>query len=128
MKIHTAQDLDHAIEALESRKKLQERMLSEQFHTTVEHYKPKNLIKAAFNKVIEPGSTQSRVLKTAGGLGVGLLAKSLFLGKSTSFLGKIAANALKVSATNTVMHNTNTISAWGKAIYKNFFTKKYKPA
>ena len=124
MKIHTAADLDKAIEALEHRKSLQEGMLTDQFHATVEHFKPMNLIKSAFHKVVEPGSTQSTILKTAGGLGAGLLAKKLFLGKSTSLLGKLAANALKIGATNTVLHNSDHISAWGKAIYKNLFKKK----
>ena len=124
MKIETAQDLDKAIEALETRKKIQEGLLNDHFKATVEHFKPKNLLKSALHNIAEPGSTESMVLKTAGGLGAGLLAKSILLGKSNSFLGKIAANALKVATTNTVMHNTDKVSAWTRAIYRNLFTKK----
>lgn len=126
MKINNAKDLDKAIEELERRKVLQEAMLTDQFHATVDHFKPKNLLKAAFHKVADAGSTRSTILKTIGGLGIGLLTKNILIGKSTNLLTKLAANALKVGATNTVLHNTDKISAWSKAIYKNLFSKNGK--
>ena len=126
MKINNAKDLDTAIEELERRKVLQEAMLTDQFHATVDHFKPKNLLKAAFHKVADAGSTRSTILKTLGGLGIGLLTKNILIGKSTNLLTKLAANALKVGATNTVLHNTDKISAWSKAVYKNLFTKNGK--
>jgi len=126
MKINTSHDLDKAIEELERRKTLQEGMLSDQFHATVDHFRPANLIKSAFHKVVDSTDVKSTVLKAAGGIGAGFLAKNLLLGKSTSLIGKLASNALKVGATNTVLGNTDKIAAWGTAIYKNLFTKKHK--
>jgi len=126
MQIHTSQDLDNAILELERRKVIQESILKQQFNDTVDHYRPKNLLKSAFNKVLEPSDTRTTILKAAGGLGIGLLTKSLFLGKSTSMLGRLAGNALKMTATNTVIKNTDKISAWGTAIYHNLFSKKAK--
>ena len=124
MKITTSGDLDIAIEELERRKVLQEAMLNDQFQATVEHFKPSNLLKSAFHKVVDSSGVGSTVLKAAGGLGVGFLAKSLLIGKSTNMITKLAAGALKVGTTNAVMHNSDKISAWGKAIYNNLFTKK----
>lgn len=124
--MNTSTDLDTAIEELERRKVLQEAMLNDQFHATVDHFKPKNLLKAAFSKVAEPGSAGNAVLTAAGGLGIGFLAKSLIIGKSTGILSKLAASALKVGATNSVLHNSDKITAWGKAIYNNLFKKKKK--
>ena len=124
MKIESSKDLDLAIEALESRKSLQEQMLSDQFHSTVDYFKPVNLIKHAVKKVANSTDVPGMVLKAASGLGAGLLAKNVLLGKSTSFLGKLAGNAVKVGATNTVLHNTDKITAWGTAIYNNLFKKK----
>jgi hypothetical protein len=124
MHIHTSQDLENAIAELERKKVIQEKILTEQFHATVNHFKPGNLIKDAFRKVIEPGDTRSNILKTAGGLGAGLLAKNLIFGKATSIIGKLASNAIKVGATNSVLHNSDKIAAWGSAIYNNLFKKK----
>ena len=121
--INNCEDLDKAIEELERRKVIREAILTEQFHATVNHFKPGNLIKSAFNNVISPSHTRDNILKTVGSIGVGLLTKNLFLGKSTSIIGKLASNALKVGATNGIMHNTDKISAWSSAIYNNLFKK-----
>ena len=86
MQINTSQDLDAAIEELERRKVIQESILKDQFHTTIEHFKPGNLIKGAFRKVIEPGDTRSTILKTAGGLGAGLVGFAGF------FFGDLATS------------------------------------
>ena len=124
MKLHNAQDLDRAIIELERRKVIQETILVQQFHTTVDHFKPKNLLKSAFNKVLEPSDTRTTIMKAAGGLGIGMLAKKMFFGKSHSLIGKLATNALKITATNSVINHADTIAAWGTAIYHNLFKKK----
>ena len=126
MKIHNSQDLDNAIIELERRKVIQESILKQQYRDTVDHFRPKNLLKSAFNNILEPGDTRSTLLKAAGGLGVGLLTKNLLLGKTTSVIGKLASNALKVTATNSVIKNTDKITAWGTAIFHNLFSKKNK--
>lgn len=124
MEIKNVIDLDAAIAALEKKKVIQEAILKNQYHETVEHYRPKNLIKSAFKNVLEPGETGNTILKTVGGIGAGLLAKNLVFGAgATSLIGKFASNALKVGATNTVINNKDKIAAWGISIYKNLFTK-----
>ena len=121
--ICNCEDLDKAIEELELRRVLRQAMVTEQIHAMVNHFKPGNLIKSAFNNVIAPSTTRDTILKTVGGIGVGFLTKNFLLGKSTSLIGKLASNALKVGATNGIMHNTDKISAWGTAIYNNLFKK-----
>ncbi len=124
MEIKNVIDLDAAIADLEKKKVIQEAILKNQYHETIEHYRPKNLIKSAFKNVLEPGETGNTILKTVGGIGAGLLAKNLVFGAgATSLIGKFASNALKVGATNTVINNKDKIAAWGISIYKNLFTK-----
>lgn len=124
MEIKNAIDLEAAIAALEQKRIIQEKILKKQYNDTIDHYRPKNLIKSAFNNVLEPGETGSTILKAAGGIGAGLLAKNLVFGGATSFLGKVASNALKIGATNTVINNRDKIAAWGISIFKNLFAKK----
>lgn len=123
MKLQNAQDLDRAIIELERKKVIQETILVQQFHSTVDHFKPKNLLKSAFHKVLEPSDTRTTILKAAGGLGVGMLTKKLLFGKSHSLIGKIASNAIKMGATTSILNHTDTIAAWGTAIYHNLFKK-----
>lgn len=126
MEIRNSKDLDNAIAELERRKEIQEQMLSDQFNATVEHFKPGNLIRSAVSNVIGSGENRAAVVKTVGGIGLGLLTKKLLLGKSTSMLGKLAGSAVKAGAVNTIISNADTVKAWGSAIYKNLFTKKQK--
>ena len=127
MQIKNVIDLDAAIAAMEKKRVIQEAILKNQYYETVEHYKPKNLIKSAFNGVLHSDKTGSAIIKTVGGLGAGLLAKNLvFGGAATSLLGKLASNALKVGATNTVVNNKDKIVAWGISIYKNLFANNKK--
>ncbi|MFN0082366.1 MAG: hypothetical protein ACKVOM_07570 [Ferruginibacter sp.] len=124
MEIKNAIDLDAAISALEQKRVIQEIILKKQYNDTIDHYRPKNLIKSAFVNILEPGETSNKILKAAGGIGAGLLAKNLVFGSAaTSFLGKMAGNALKMGATNAVINHRDKIAAWGISIFKNLFTK-----
>ncbi len=128
MEINNAIDLNAAIKALEEKRLIQEVILKKQYNDTIDHYRPKNLIKSAFSGMLEPGETAHTILKAAGGIGAGLLAKNLLPGgMATSLVGKLASNALKLGATTTVFNNTDKIAAWGISIYKNLFTKKETP-
>lgn len=126
MEINTVTELKVAIAALEQKKVIQEAILKKQYNDTIDHYRPKNLIKSAFNNAFEPGETGNTILKAAGSIGAGLLAKNLvFGGPTTSIVGKIASSAIKFGATSGIFNNSDTIVAWGKSIYKNLFTKDH---
>ena len=125
MKIQNLKELDTAIHKLEQRRVLLEGMLADSFHATVDHFKPANLLRSAFKNITESHGARGTVLKAAGGLGAGILAKKLLFGKTTSILGKLAAGAVKLGTTNTVLHNTDKIGAWGTAIYNNLFKKHH---
>ncbi len=124
MEIKNAIDLEVAIAALEQKRVIQEKILKKQYNDTIDHYRPKNLIKSAFHNILDPGEAGSNILKAAGGISAGLLAKNLVFGGATSFLGKVASNALKVGATNAVINNRDKIAAWGISIFKHLFAKK----
>jgi hypothetical protein len=124
MKITNSEELELAIKELEQRSVVQQSILSSQLHATYESLKPMNLIKSAFHKITAPGDTRSTILKAAGGLGAGLLAKKFLIGKSSSMIGSFMSNALKVTAANKVIGNADKIKAYGIAIFNNLFRKK----
>ena len=126
MEIKNVIELKAAIAALEQKKVIQEAILKKQYHDTVDHYRPKNLLKSAFNNAFEPGETGNTILKAAGSIGAGFLAKNLvFAGPATSIVGKIASSAIKLGATSGIFNNSDKIVAWSKSIYKNLFTKDH---
>ncbi|MEO5942578.1 MAG: hypothetical protein ABIP30_15215 [Ferruginibacter sp.] len=123
MKITTTEELDLAIIELEKRKVVQQSILLSEFHNTYESLKPINLVKAAFHKVTEPGDARSTILKAVGGIATGLLTKKLLVGKTTSLVGSLLSNALKIGTTKAVYSNSDKIKAYGLAIYHNLFKK-----
>jgi hypothetical protein len=123
MSIQNVQDLDIAIAELENKKLQQEKELKLQFKNTIESFKPKNLLKAAYNNAMESNGVGTSILKTVGSVGAGLLGNKLLAG--TGIIGKIASTAIGSGATDGLFENKNKILAWGKAIANNLFGKKF---
>ncbi len=126
MKISNKKELDLAIIELEKRKLAQEDILTSQFHGIYESMKPINLIRGLFTKVSDSPDIKSGLLKTITGIAVGIITKKLFIGKTTSLMGKILSNALQLGAAKTAISNTDKVKAYGTAIYNNLFKKKSK--
>jgi hypothetical protein len=122
MQINNAKDLDMAIATLESRKMVQEKLLKTHLYETVESFKPRNLIKAAYKSATENGGTGSMLLKAAGSIGTTVLGGKLLAG--SGILNKIAGTALNAGAADGILNNKDKIFAWGRAIYNNVFKKK----
>ncbi len=123
MQIKNAQDLDEAITLLENKMLLQEKILRVQFTDTVDSFKPKNLLKAAYINATESNAIGSTLLKTAVGVGSTILGSKLIGG--SSLLGKLAGSAINASgSSDAIFSNANKITAWSKAIFNNLFTKK----
>ena len=125
MAIETSKDLDDTIAALERKRVIQKSILKQQFNETIDHYKPKNLIKGAIKSAFDNKDGKGAILKTVGRIGAGFLAKNLVLGSgATTIVGKIVNKAIKAGALTTILNNSDKIKAWGTAIYKNLAKKK----
>ncbi len=123
MAIHNRASLRDAIIQLESKKKFQEAELVSQFHATRESLKPLNLAKSAFTQITEmPDLTQS-ILKTAAGIGAGLVSKKLFLGRSPSILKKIISNVVEFGVAKATIDNADKLKAYGLSAYHQLFKK-----
>ncbi|RYG53900.1 MAG: hypothetical protein EOO01_03100 [Chitinophagaceae bacterium] len=123
MKISSISDLDKAILELEKRKVIQESLLRAQFEATKESLKPLNLVKSSFSKLTHTPEVRDGVAKTVVGVGLGLLTKNLFLGKTYPVVRSLINNAVERSVNKGVNTGTETLKAYGKAIYNNLFKK-----
>jgi len=123
MIISNSQELQQAILNLETKKKVQERALIDQFQVTVESLKPGNLIRSAVSKIM-PVDVFETVVNTAGTVGMGFLTTKLMGGAAVASKGKaLLGGLLTQTATKTVVNNIDTIKAYGTAIIQNLFSK-----
>ncbi len=123
MKISSISDLDKAIIELEKRKVIQESLLRAQFESTKESLKPLNLIKSSFSKITHTPEVRDGVAKTVVGVGLGLLTKNMFLGKAYPLVRSLLNNAVERGVNKSVNTGTDTLKAYGTAIYNNLFKK-----
>jgi hypothetical protein len=125
MKISNKKELDAAIIELEKRKVMQESLLIAQFKNVRESLSPLNIIKNGFKKLTEAPDIKEGLLKTAAGLGIGVLSKKLFLGTSHSTIKKLLSGVLELAVAKTTISNADKVKAYGISIYNNLFRKNH---
>jgi len=123
MKINSKASLDEAILQLEKRRLMQEEELIAQFKATRESLSPVNLIKDGFTRLTEMPGLGTGLLKTVAGMGVGVLSKKLFLGKSSSLVKKLLAGVFEFAVAKTTINNADKVKAYGLSLYHNLFKK-----
>ena len=123
MQIKNRMELSEAVLQLEARKLMQEELLISQFKTTRESLSPGNLIKEGFQKLTNITDMPGNILKTVAGIGVGLLSKKLFLGRSNSLVKKLLSGVFEVAVAKSAISHADKIKAYGVSIYHNLFKK-----
>ena len=96
MYIQNAADLKAAINELEEKHNIQEKMLIDQINITCESLKPVNIIKGTLTEVAKSPELKTNLLKVILGLGAGILTKKLLLGNPTNFFMKTAGVLLEL--------------------------------
>lgn len=124
--IRNRKELEAAILELENKKRVQQLELKYQFNATWESLKPGNIIREGFQKLVHTKGLPEGMIKTAAGLGAGLLTKKLFFKGSSSFLSKLIGTALDLTVAKTAVNNSDKIKAYAIATYHNLFKKNSK--
>ena len=124
MEINSRASLQAAIIELEKKKFLQEEALITQYHATRESLRPINLIKDGITKLTEMPGIGESLLKTAAGIGLGVLSKKLFLGKSPTLIKKLMSGVFELAVAKTSIDNADKIKAFGTSLYHNLFKKR----
>ena len=124
MEITNRTSLKAAIIELENRKLVQEEELIAQYKATRESLRPLNLIKDGFTRLKEMPGIGESLLKTVAGIGVGVLSKKLFLGKSPTLIKKLLSGVFEFAVAKTSIDNADKIKAFGTSLYHNLFKKR----
>ena len=123
-KIKTIEELNEAIQILEIKHKLAEKLLKEQLKSTVENLKPVNLIKTTLRNLTTSPSLKDNLLDTTISLLAGFLSKKIIVGNTHNPIKQILGTVLQMGVTNVVSRNTSDIKSSVLNIIKNFITKK----
>ncbi|CAN5812465.1 hypothetical protein BH11BAC4_BH11BAC4_10220 [soil metagenome] len=126
MKITDKASLDAAILDLEKKRWIEEDELITQFRLTKESLSPLNLIKSGFSRLGEMPDLGQGIIKTIAGMGIGILSKKLFLGKSSSLVKKVLAGVFEFAVAKGTVNNADKIKAYGLSLYHNLFKKNAK--
>ena len=126
MNISNKASLDAAIQELESKRKIQEADLIAHFKITRESLNPIRLIKEGFHNFTAMPDFKDGFIKTVAGLGVGILSKKLFIGRSSSIIKRLLAPVLELVVAKTTINNSDKIKSFGASLFSNLFKHKKK--
>ncbi len=104
-KIHKAEELKNAILELEAKKIVAEDELKKQFHTTLETFKPSNIIKNTVSEVTASPLFKHNILNLAIGLGAGYLTKKVAVGRKAGLFARTIGTALQFGVTSLIAKN-----------------------
>ncbi len=124
MNINNSEELEKVIIELEKRKVVQEKNLREAFISTKQSFRPINLIKSTIREITHTPEIRESAIKTAAGIGIGLLTKDMFIGRAIPVIRKLVSSALENGVQNGVKSTSNTIKAVGTVLLNQIFKRK----
>jgi len=127
MNIKTAAELKAAIALLEVDVTVKKKILTDQYHATVDSLRPSTIIKNGFQKLkegfenmMESGDLAEKIIGTSVGFGAGVLTKKILVGKSTNIFKRILGTVIEVAVTNAVVKNSEGIKVKGLDLWRKF--------
>ena len=99
-------------------------LLKDQLHTSYESLKPVNLIKSTFKEFASSADTKYDLFDNALSLGIGFVAKKVFVNSSHNRFRRVVGTLLQVAITNVVSKQSDHIKVLGENLINRFL--KYK--
>ena len=124
MNINNSEDLEKVIIELEKRKVVQENNLRLAFQETLDSLRPINLIKATIHQVTHSPEMRNSAIRTAAGIGIGILTKDMFIGKAIPLLRKIIGSAMESRVQDRIKSTSKSVKAYSIAFLSQLFRKK----
>jgi len=116
--------LKDSILQLERKRAEEELLLKQQFHSTIDSFKPINLIKSTFNEAVTSRELKGDILTTSVGLTAGFLAKIAFAGVMRSPLRRLIGNVLMFGITDMAARNPEAVKSLGKGFFNMIRRKR----
>lgn len=111
--IATKEDLERAIQDLETKQANELLLLRTQYQKTFEGLKPMNLIKGSFKDIVTAPDLKKTVVNAAIGLTTGFITKKLLIGKTSNPLKKILGFIVELVVAKKVVEQVDEIRSSG---------------
>ena len=109
MEITNVTQLKEAIALLQSEELQKKNILVDQFRITYESLKPANLIKGAFNSVINTPDIADHLIGSSLGLGAGIISKKILVGKSSNIFKRFLGTIIEITVAGAITKNSEGI-------------------
>ena len=123
-KISNTEELQLAIQRLEQQQAEESILLKEHFYSTIEGFKPSNLINDSITEVITSSDLKTNLTKLVIGSVSGLLAKRLLVGESNKPVAKIMGTFVEMFVSKNVISNSDGIVSMGKNIFNKIMQRR----
>jgi hypothetical protein len=124
--IYSRDSLLEAIEKLEVEQKEQVLAIKKDMHDAYESLKPANVIRTLVSELFTSQEVRKDLFQSGIGLGAGMLAKKILVGKSDSLFKRIAGHLVQVGVTNIVNNNEEEIESKGRNLIQRLI-HRYGP-
>lgn len=122
--IKSIAELKNSIQSLEVEQAVKGKLLKEEFYTTIESFKPANLVANALNSIEKSPYLIENILSAAMGLVTGFYSNKLIFNARGNKLKKLIGVVLQFGVTNLVARNQGTVRSIGQVIFKHLARKK----
>ena len=99
-------------------------LLKDQLHTSYESLKPVNLIKSTFKEFTSSADTKNDLFGSALSLGIGFVAKKVFVNSSHNRFRRVVGTLLQVAITNVVSKQSDHIKVLGENLIHRFLKNR----
>jgi hypothetical protein len=123
-KITSTADLKNAIQFLEGKQAANRNQLKEQFHATIENFRPVNLLKNTLHDISSSPNLIDDILGTVFGLVTGLISNLVLKGIGSARFRKLLSPVLQSGVTNFVGQHAASIRSIGEIMLLHIFRKK----
>ena len=124
-KIATIKELKMAVQELEMRQASEEGELKDQFHATLESFKPINLLKNTFREVSTSPDLKKDLVNTVIGLTTGFIGKKLLVGSTPNPIKKLLGVVLQFGISNMVAKHPERIKSVGIKFFNRIFNRHH---
>jgi len=119
--MNATETLKQKIKLLEHKKAMDKELLKEQFHVTLQSFKPGNLVKDLIGQVSSSSQVKGGLLKAAIGLTVGYFTKKLVTRKKQSLMRKLLGSAIQFGVTGLVARYAEPVKDKSVGFFKHIF-------
>lgn len=116
--------LNDAIITLENKSAREFKVLKHQFNTTIEMFKPINLIKSTLREVTSSPGITDNVASSLTGMGAGFFTKKLFVGNSRNPLTRMFGTLIQFATASVVSKHAVDIRDFGGNLISRFLQNR----